>query len=284
MLARTIIKPVLALVAAALLAVSAGNAQARPQRIVSTNVCADQLVLVLANPAHIASVSSLATDSQISNLAEQARTYRVNHARAEEIIQLQPDLIVGDVQTGRHANRLAASIGVPVHLVAWPSSIADVEKIILDLGVALEEQDQARRIVTSMQQGMGPARPQAVSAMVYEPNGLTTGPGSLNHDVLLRAGLSNSGSTMGGGSYGAVPLERVIMSPPQLLILDDSYAGTSSRAQSLLRHPAFLSLGKRTTIYRIPSKLWLCPGPWVADAVSLLAAERAKVLASLAER
>ena len=261
-----------------------GSAQARPQRIVSTNVCADQLVLLLANPAHVVSVSSLATDSQISNLADKARGYRVNHARAEEIIQLQPDLIIGDVQTGRHANRLAASIGVPVHLVAWPSSIADVEKIILDLGEVLEEQAQARRIVASMQQGMGPARPQSVSAMVYEPNGLTTGPGSLSHDVLQRAGLSNSAASMGGGSYGAVPLERVIMSPPQLLILDDSYAGTSSRAQSLLRHPAFLSLGKRTSIYRIPSKLWLCPGPWVADAVSLLAAERAKVLASLAEK
>jgi iron complex transport system substrate-binding protein len=116
MSARTIIKPVIALVAAALLAVSAGDAQARPQRIVSTNVCADQLVLLLANPAHIVSVSSLATDSQISNLADKARGYRVNHARAEEIIQLQPDLIIGDVQTGRHANRLAASIGVPVHL------------------------------------------------------------------------------------------------------------------------------------------------------------------------
>ena len=284
MLVRTIVKmPLISLAFMAMFATT-GSAQARPQRIVSTNVCADQLVLLLANPAHIASVSSLATDSQISNLADKARGYRVNHARAEEIIQLQPDLIVGDVQTGRHANRLAASIGVPVHLVAWPSSIADVEKIILDLGEVLEEQVQARRIVASMQQGMGPARPQSVSAMVYEPNGLTTGPGSLSHDVLQRAGLSNSAASMGGGSYGAVPLERVIMSPPQLLILDDSYAGTSSRAQSLLRHPAFLSLGKRTSIYRIPSKLWLCPGPWVADAVSLLAAERAKVLASLAEK
>jgi iron complex transport system substrate-binding protein len=284
MLVRTIVKlPLICLAFMAMFATT-GSAQARPQRIVSTNVCADQLVLLLANPAHVVSVSSLATDSQISNLADKARGYRVNHARAEEIIQLQPDLIIGDVQTGRHANRLAASIGVPVHLVAWPSSIADVEKIILDLGEVLEEQVQARRIVASMQQGMGPARPQSVSAMVYEPNGLTTGPGSLSHDVLQRAGLSNSAASMGGGSYGAVPLERVIMSPPQLLILDDSYAGTSSRAQSLLRHPAFLSLGKRTSIYRIPSKLWLCPGPWVADAVSLLAAERAKVLASLAEK
>jgi len=119
MSARTIFKPVMALVLAALLAVAAGDAQARPLRASCRRMsAADQLAPPLANPAHIVSVSSLGTDSQISNLADKARGYCVNHARAEEIIQLQPDLIVGDVQTGRHANRLAASIGVPVHLVA----------------------------------------------------------------------------------------------------------------------------------------------------------------------
>lgn len=277
-------KPAFVLLVLAGLSACAGNAMAQPERIVSTNVCADQLALLLADPEHIISVSSLATDAQISNLAVQAKPFATNHARAEEIIELQPDLIIGDVQTGRHANRLAASIGVPVHLVAWPSSIADVEKIILDLGTVLGEQEKAQQVVRTMQARMGPARTPDVSAMVYEPNGLTTGPGSLSHDVLMRAGLRNIAAGLGGGAYGAVPLERVIMNPPQLLVLDDSYASSSSRAQSLLRHPAFLSLGQRTSIYRIPSKLWLCPGPWVADAVVQLARERERVLGSLAEK
>jgi iron complex transport system substrate-binding protein len=166
MLVRTIVKlPLICLAFMAMFATT-GSAQARPQRIVSTNVCADQLVLLLANPAHVVSVSSLATDSQISNLADKARGYRVNHARAEEIIQLQPDLIIGDVQTGRHANRLAASIGVPIHLVAWPSSIADVEKIILDLGEVLEEQAQARRIRARKPRSIArPIRPITIRPM-----------------------------------------------------------------------------------------------------------------------
>lgn len=274
---RTILKRLCVLLALMASAAAAVPAIARPKRIVSTNVCADQLALLLASPGNIVSVSSLATDREISNLADKAAGYRANHARAEEIIRLEPDLIIGDVQTGRHANRLASSIGVPVHLVAWPSSLADVEKIILDLGNVIGEPGRAAGVVASMRQRMGPPRTPTVSAMVYEPNGLTTGPGSLSHDVMLRAGLKNVASDLGGGTYGAVPLERVIMSPPRLLILDDSYAMTSSRAQSLLRHPAFVNLGARTTIYRIPSKLWLCPGPWVADAVALLAQERAKL-------
>ena len=119
------------------LMVIAATASARPQRIVSTNVCADQLVMLLADPQHIVAVSSLASDPEVSNLAPEARRHKINHARAEEIIRLAPDLVVGDIQTGRHASDLARSIGVPVHLVGWPSSIGEVERIIRDLGNVL---------------------------------------------------------------------------------------------------------------------------------------------------
>src|SRR5262245_61854111 len=98
------------------IAAAAWPVAAKPVRIVSTNVCADQLALALADRAHVISVSSLATQPQISNFVEVAKGIPVNHARAEEIIQLKPDLVIGDVHTGAHANRMAAALGVPVHV------------------------------------------------------------------------------------------------------------------------------------------------------------------------
>src|SRR5690349_18984648 len=47
-------------------------AQAKPQRIVSTNVCADQLALLLA-PDRVVSVSFNAVDDAISNFAAEAK-------------------------------------------------------------------------------------------------------------------------------------------------------------------------------------------------------------------
>jgi iron complex transport system substrate-binding protein len=79
------------------------------------------------------------------------------------------------------------------------------------------------------------------------------------------------------GSYGSVPLESVIAAAPRLLVLDDAYVGTSSRAQSILRHPAFRSLEGRSVLYAMPSRLWICPGPWVGEAVERLALERARI-------
>jgi iron complex transport system substrate-binding protein len=123
----------------------------------------------------------------------------------------------------------------------------------------------------------------AISALVYEPNGVSSGNGTLTHDVLLTAGLRNLAPDLMPGSYGSVPLEAVIAAAPGLLVLDDAYVGSSSRAQSILRHPAFRSLEGRTALYAMPSRLWLCPGPWIGEAVERLAGERAR-LASPAKR
>ena len=280
---NTIAKRLAAASLAFIMTLGAAGADERPKRIVSTNVCADQLVMLLADPADILSVSSLASDPEVSNLSREAARYPVNHARAEEIVRLSPDLVVGDVQTGRHANALARSIGVPVHLVGWPSSIADVERIITALGNVVGQPARAAGIIDGMRRRMGPARPASVTALVYEPNGLTTGKGTLSDDVLAHAGLRNIAGSLSSDAYAPVPLERVIANPPSLLVMDESYTASSSRAQALLRHPAFVSLKDRTAIYRMKSRLLLCPGPWVAEAVVALADRRDALAPSLAK-
>ena len=269
----------------AALLVLVSTASAKPKRIVSTNVCADQLVLLLAERESILSISKLASEPEISNFAEIATGYKANSARAEEIIELKPDLVVGDIQTGRHANALAKAMGVPVHLVGWPASIADVTNIIREAGRVLDEEAKAAHIINQMQARIANARAlvgSPVTALVYEPNGLTTGNGTLTDDILKAAGLTNIAPKLTQASYGSVPLERVVAAAPQMLVLDDSYGGSSSRAQSILRHPAFASLDGRTTRVSIPSRLWLCPGPWVAEAVERLASQRRQLSPSLA--
>ena len=256
---------------------------AKPQRIVSTNVCADQLALLLADRARVISVSRMAVEPQISHYADIARTIPVNNARAEEIVELKPDLILGDIYTGKGANRLAATLGVPLHIVGWSTSIADVRTILRDAGKAIGEPERAERVIADMDARIARAhvvKSRPMTALVYEPNGITSSTGTLTHDVLTAAGLTNLAPKLMDGSYGTVPLEIVVASAPELLILDDSYTGTSSRAQGILRHPAFKSLAGRTTMFTLPSNLWICPGPWVAEAVERLAAERAR-LASL---
>lgn len=270
------------LIAASLSAPLSGAAAPprKPERIVSANVCADQLALALADRRRVISVSRMAIEPQISNFAVAARGIPINHARAEEIVVLKPDLILGDIYTGKGANRLAATLHVPVHIVGVGSSLADVRTVIRDAAKAIGEPERGAALIAAMDARIARAKSKPsreLTALVYEPNGITSSSGTLTHDVLSAAGLRNLAPTLITGMYGTAPLEAVVAAAPQLLVLDDSYTGTSSRAQSILRHPAFRSLEGRTALYHMPSRLWLCPGPWVAEAVERLAAERARL-------
>ncbi len=258
----------------------AGPAIAKPQRVVSTNVCADQLALALVDRTRILSVSRMATEPEISNLASAARGIRINNARAEEIVELKPDLILGDIYTGKGANRLAQTIGVPVHIIGMASSLEDVRKVIREAAVVLGEPQRGEQLIAEMNARIARAKATntaTVTTLVYEPNGLAPGAGTLTNDILNAAGLTNIAPKLTGQVYATVALEAVVAAAPQLLVLDDSYGATASRAQSVLRHPAFRALNGKTELYKIPSRLWLCAGPWVGEAVERLAAERARL-------
>src|SRR5882724_11076727 len=78
-------------------AMAAAGAPAKadpPRRVVSFNVCADQLVVALADPAQVAGLSPYATDSTLSAVAAEARAYRRIQWHAESVVPLDPDLVL----------------------------------------------------------------------------------------------------------------------------------------------------------------------------------------------
>jgi iron complex transport system substrate-binding protein len=67
---------------------------AAPQRVMSLNVCTDQLAMQLAAPGQLVSVSFLASDPDMSAMAEEAKQYPKNRGMAEEVFLRHPDLVV----------------------------------------------------------------------------------------------------------------------------------------------------------------------------------------------
>ena len=85
----------LLLAAAALVCVFAAGDQAAaetaaPRRVVSFNICADQLVVALADPAQIAGLSPHATDPTLSAVADEARAFRRIQWHARSTIRSSP--------------------------------------------------------------------------------------------------------------------------------------------------------------------------------------------------
>jgi iron complex transport system substrate-binding protein len=100
-----------------------GETPPAPRRIVSLNLCTDQLVLALADRAAVRSVTWLARDPQSAVLAAAAAEVPVNHGLAEEIIPLAPDLVVAGLYTARTTVALLKRFGFSVLELDVPDSL-----------------------------------------------------------------------------------------------------------------------------------------------------------------
>jgi iron complex transport system substrate-binding protein len=250
------------------------NAAGIPHRIVSLNLCTDELVLRLADRSNIASITWLSRDPISSNVAELAAGVPINHGLAEEIIPLDPDLIVAGTFTARTAVAMLKQTGFPVTEFGVAHSIADVRAGIRKMAGLVGEPARGEALVASFDRqltdiGTSPTA-RRPTALVFNANGFTVGAATLVDDILTRAGLDNLAAHMNLGNYTQVPLETVVRSQPDVLIISARRDGPPSLATALLDHPVLSQLGPNTHIVVLPTNLWSCGGPEVAEAITLL--------------
>jgi len=250
------------------------SAEPKPARIVSLNLCTDELVLRLADPGRIASVTWLSRDPRNANMAEAARAVGVNHGLVEQVLAAKPDLVIAGAYTTRSTVALLKRVGMPVREFGVPLSIAEMRRQIAEMAALLGEEERGATLIAGIDARLAAlAARQAVvhpRAIVLRPNGFTVGRGSLVDEILTLAGLDNIAASLGIESYGQIPLEAVALSGAQMLILNDAPYGPPSLAHEVLRHPLIGKLGGRLQLVALPSRLWTCAGPSVLDAIELL--------------
>jgi iron complex transport system substrate-binding protein len=245
-----------------------------PRRIVSLNLCADQLVLALADRDAVLSVTWLARDPNISVLATEAVQIPVNHGLAEEVIPLAPDLVLAGAYTTRSTVALLKRLGTPLIEIGMPQSVAAIYDQLRTVARALGHPDRGEAIVAEMAAklaalGPAPEEPWPVAAL-YHPNGFTVGRGSLVDDLLTRAGLRNLAAELAIDNYGRLPLDVLLLGQPDLLVLNTANEVAPALAYQVLRHPSLAKAFPRLRTLVVPPRLWNCAGPWVVDAIAHL--------------
>lgn len=247
----------------------------KPARIVSLNLCTDELVLRLAEPARIASVTWLSQDPRNANMAERARAVPANHGLVEQVLSYQPDLVVAGAFSTRATVGLLKRVGAPVREFGMPRSLAEMRAQIREMAALLGESARGEALIADVDARLAtlaarrPSRPPR--AVVLRPNGFIVGRGSLVDEILTLAGLANIAAELGIESYGQIALEAVVLGKADILILNDTPDGPPSLAHEVLHHPVLTRLGERIRLVPLPSRLWTCAGPAVVDAIELLA-------------
>lgn len=258
------------LLAALLTAPLAAGAQS-PSRVVSMNLCTDQLAMLLAGDDQLISVSHLARDHRSSAMAEQAEGYPINHGRAEEVFLLAPDLVVTGVFSAAVASDMLERLGIRVERFAPASSLEDVRTNLTRMGAFLGREAAAAEMLARFDADLArlsaevETRPRAA---LYAPNGYSSGDRTLAGEILAAAGFANIAAEIGYSSGGILPLEVLVMRQPDLVITSERFPA-ASRAEELFDHPALDPQAAPRT-----SHDWVCGTPFVLRAVAQMAEAR----------
>jgi len=266
----------------ALLASGTALAVAPPVRseelpgVASINLCTDQIVLSIADPAQIRSLSWLAADPRESMLAGEAGRYALNYGTAEEILRADPDVVVGGSYTSAFTRSMLADLGFRVISVAPANGIADIERNLRQVAAAIGRTEKAEALIGEMHARIERIErsrsDRPVAAIVVRPGGFTVGAGSLANELMALAGLENIAALHGLDSWGSLSLESLVTSRPDLLIFTGYYRDTPSIANAIFAHPLVERVIEGVRVAEVDAPLWSCGIPESLRSTEILLA------------
>lgn len=267
----------------ALFLMVAAPATGRPDRVVSINVCTDQLLLLVAARRQIAAVTNLAGSAFFSNWPEKAAGLPVTRGLAEQVLRLKPDLVLAGVFSPKPTVNLLRKLGLTVEVLPVANSLADVRRNLALVGRLVGQPDRARQVIAAFDRRLARTRPPPGArrpvAAFYWLGGYSSGSATLAGDVARVAGFDNLADRYGLPAVGPLPLEHLVAGRPDALIVAVTRGDAPSLSLQALRHPALRRLLDSRPHTAIASRLWVCGTPAVAEAAEKLADLRRRALA-----
>ena len=247
--------------------VLAAPGEAAPRRVASLNLCTDELLLLLAAPDQIVSVTHLAQDPAETPLWRQARRYRRNDGSLMAVAPLRPDLVVTMGGGARDRLRIAERLGIATLDLPFAQSLGDVEAAVRRLGRALGRTARAEALARRIAALRASAPRRRLDAIWLGGGGRTVAAEGLEAQWMALAGLAQR--RLAGDR---VSLETLLVDPPRVLLRSDYRRGQYSGAQRWLRHP----LARRARAARTlatDGRRWTCMGPLLIDEILRLRRE-----------
>lgn len=282
MMKKTSFAGMLAAIAVALGSMApAVSADGPPKRIVSFNLCADQLLLALADPAQIAGLSPYAVNPLLSVMTEKAAAFPRLDWDAESVVNLAPDLVLGG-PSHRPIHAMLSAMGIRVVDVALIRNIADARRQAMEVGKLVGHPERGEALARQIEQAEMRLAAMAINppltALVIQREGYREGPASLASGMLSIAGLRppdrtapGAGGFMAAEQGGFVSLEHLLTNGPDVLVLQDPPREARDQGALFITHPALLTRYGPNRRIDLPERYTLCGGPPLLQGLDYLA-------------
>jgi iron complex transport system substrate-binding protein len=247
-------------------------ADAAPKRIVSFNLCTDQLVVALADPEQIAGLSPYAADPDLSVVADEARRFRRLEWQAEATVPLNPDLVLTGSWDRSVTRQMLGMLGIRVVERELVTDVDGIRREIGEVAELLGHPERGRALLARLDAALTrlAARPPLnETALLVERSGYTAGKSSLALALLAQAGLRPPAETPAGlGGY--VPLEQLIMLRPDVIVFKQQLTEPDGQAALYLTHPALRGAYPPGRQIVLPARYAMCGGPALVAALDYL--------------
>ncbi len=252
----------------------AGCAQPLPREavdgptIVSLNPCSDAILAEVTAPGQLLAISHYSHDPRATSMPlEQARLYSSTGGTVEEVLALDPDIVVASSFLPPATAAAFARLGIRVETLGIATSVADSQHQVRQLAALAGHEDKgedlAGRIAAAWNSAAFSGPP--IDTLLWQDGGIVPGPDSLIAQMLEHSGFALHSAARGLGQGAYLPLERVLADPPELVL--------ASSDERLLSHPA---LGRVPGLRheQFDPALLYCGGPSIIAALERLAEVR----------
>ncbi|MGH2674027.1 MAG: ABC transporter substrate-binding protein [Actinomycetota bacterium] len=184
----------------------------------------------------------------------------------EKVVSLEPDVLLTAFIGGEWKERLR-ELGVPVFTTlasSFEDTLADIETI----GRVLGEEDTAAALTADMRAEADAAQveDEPVSCFLDLSDLFTVGPGSLEFDLLERAGCDPVTGSV-DEAYPQWSLERLVEDDPDVYLVSEGIP-----LEEIVRQPGIrdLSAVRAGRVFEVDSDVISRPGPRVAQGIAEL--------------
>ncbi|HEX7782795.1 MAG TPA: ABC transporter substrate-binding protein [Sphingobium sp.] len=247
--------------------------RAKPRRIVSINLCADQYLMALADPEQIGALTQFARDRTMSAGAAEADHLPISRGSAEDVLILDPDLLISS-PSRRAGTRATLKGRYPTLELPPAKSYADIVSQMREVAAAIGQTKRGEALIRNMDASLGkiPMKRQPGVAAYYQRRGYLTGAGTLVDELMARVGLVNLATKLGKSALSRISLEDMTAAQPDYIIVEDTTERVTDLGTEMLHHPALDGIKR----LHLPQAWTVCGGPAYVLAAQSLAQQLSK--------
>src|SRR5258708_25043001 len=178
-------------------------------RIVSMNVCTDQVLVTLADPSQILGLSRFSREAWQSGTSDNARRYPTLSGGAEDVLVLRPDIVIASLFDKRSTREPLKAKGLHLAEFAVPQTLDEARIQIREMGEITGHPDRAAAEIVRLDAALARTRKTVAdkrySVLPLSRRGWVAGSDSFLGSLLAATGLFNPAPDLAFGTRAVAP-------------------------------------------------------------------------------